>query len=200
MVGFQFQPSNFQFESFKSEQINFGHFFGTMSDFKVPGFRLQKKDEISEIDRNVPDAEGMSISALHRGPSNEGFAVLGTLVTMSSGPNPEWNHRRSKTWAFWANSRLLLNERVSLHRRLRVWSSCVALVFLWGLAALTPTVAMMRTIDICQREVVAKIMRCRRRPAELWLEKHVRTRRLAGRFLAQCHIQHPLNIALSLKR
>ena len=74
---------------------------------------------------NLPDAEEMSITAagtvVLRAPRNEGFAVLGTLVTMSSDPNPEWNHRISKTWrAFWANSRLLLNERVSLHRRLRV--------------------------------------------------------------------------------
>ena len=116
----------------------------------------------------------MSITAagtvIPRAPRNEGFAVLGTLVTMSSDPTPEWNHRISKTWrAFWANSRLLLNERVSLRRRLRVWSSCVASVFLWGLAALTLTLAMMRTIDICQREMVAKTMRRRRRPAELWL-------------------------------
>ena len=119
-------------------------------------------------------------------------------LRMSSDPTPEWNHRISKTWAFWANSRLLMNEHVSLRRRLRVWSSCVASVFLWGLAALTLTLTMMRTIDICQREMVAKIMRRRRRPAELWLQWHVRTRRLAGRFLAECQIL-PLSI-LSLKR
>ena len=153
---------------------------------------------------NRPDAEEMSITAagvvVPRVPRNEGFAVvLGTLVTMSSDPTPEWNHRVSKTWrAFWANSRLLLNERVSSRRRIRVWSSCVASVFLWGLAALTLTLSMMRTIDICQREMVAKIMRRRRRPAESWLDWHVRTRRLAGKFLAECQVL-PLSI-LALKR
>ena len=105
----------------------------------------------------------------------------------------------SKTWrAFWANSRLLLNERVSLRRCLRVWSSCVASVFLWGLAALTFTLAMLRTVDICQREMIAKIMRRRRRPVELCLDWHVCTRRLAGRLLAECQIL-PISI-LSLKR
>ena len=153
---------------------------------------------------NLPDAEEMSITAagtvVPRVPRSEGFAVLGTLVTMSRDPNPEWNHRISKTWrAFWANSRLLLKERVSLRRRLRVWSSCVASVFLWGLAALTLTLAMMHTIDvICQREMVAKIMHRRRRPAELWLERHVHTRKLAGRFLAECQIL-PMS-TLSFKR
>ena len=38
----QFQSSNFQFESLKSEQINCGCFFDTMSDFKVPGARPKK--------------------------------------------------------------------------------------------------------------------------------------------------------------
>ena len=45
-----FQSSNFQFESFKSEQIDCGCLFDTMSDFNVPGSR-PKRNEISEIDR-----------------------------------------------------------------------------------------------------------------------------------------------------
>ena len=54
-VGFhKSQSSNFQFESLKSEQINCGCFFDTMSDFNVPGSRPQKHDEISEIDRYHP--------------------------------------------------------------------------------------------------------------------------------------------------
>ena len=37
----------------KSEQINCGCFFDTISDFKVPRSRPKKHDEISEIDRNT---------------------------------------------------------------------------------------------------------------------------------------------------
>ena len=37
-----FQSSNSQFESLKSEQINCGCFFDTMSDFNVPGSRPKK--------------------------------------------------------------------------------------------------------------------------------------------------------------
>ena len=37
-----FLSSNFQFESLKSEQIKCGCFFGTMSDFNVPGSRPKK--------------------------------------------------------------------------------------------------------------------------------------------------------------
>ena len=40
----------FQFESLKSEQINCGCSFDTMSDFNAPGSRPKKHDEISEID------------------------------------------------------------------------------------------------------------------------------------------------------
>ena len=38
-VGFQFQSSNFQFESLKSGQFHCGCSFDTMSDFNVPGSR-----------------------------------------------------------------------------------------------------------------------------------------------------------------
>ena len=38
----QFQPSNFQFENLKSEPINCGCVFDTMSDFNVPGSPPQK--------------------------------------------------------------------------------------------------------------------------------------------------------------
>ena len=52
-VGFHnFNLSNFPFESLKSEQINCGCFFDTMSDFNVPGSRPKDNDEISKIDRD----------------------------------------------------------------------------------------------------------------------------------------------------
>ena len=51
-VGFHnLKSSNLQLESLKSEQINCGCFFDTMSDFNVPGSRPKQNIEISEIDR-----------------------------------------------------------------------------------------------------------------------------------------------------
>ena len=58
----------FQFESLKSEQINCGCFFDTMSDFNVPGSRPKKHDEISEIDRRDDQADWCSGSDAHAGP------------------------------------------------------------------------------------------------------------------------------------
>ena len=57
----QFQSSNLQFESLKSEQINCGCFFDTMSDFNVPGSRPNKntmKFRKSTVARTRPTSAG----------------------------------------------------------------------------------------------------------------------------------------------
>ena len=70
----QFQSSNFQFESLKSEQINCGCFFDAMSDFNVPGSRPKKNDEISETDRTC--LRGPSVST---GCGPMGSTLMGPL-------------------------------------------------------------------------------------------------------------------------
>ena len=75
-VGFHNFNLRIQLESFKSEQLNCGCFFDTMSDFNVPGFRPKKHYDISEIDR-------ITLSELH-GPSWETLYGI-QVLSLSSG-------------------------------------------------------------------------------------------------------------------
>ena len=137
---------------------------------------------------NCPDDEHFTLTAagrlIPRVSAKDSLNVLGTQISLSGDPNVEWAHRLSKTWkAYWANHQMLLNQNIAPLRRVRLWYSCVAPVFLWGMATLTCSDSMMRSADVSQRQMVAKILRQRRRPLEPWLEWFIRTRRFAGRFL-----------------
>ena len=71
---------------------------------------------------SAPGAEDISISVrgktLCRAPKAEGFQALGSQLSFDASPQLEYAIRLSKSWkAFWANSALLLNPRVSYFSR-----------------------------------------------------------------------------------
>jgi hypothetical protein len=131
---------------------------------------------------SAPDAEEFSITvrgrALSRVPKAEGFQVLGSQLAFNASPNQEYAIRLSKSWkAFWANSALLLNPRVSYFTRVKLFHSVVSPVALYAAPAMYHTCKHLHNLDITQREMVAKIVRRKRRPGEQWLPWFRRTRR-----------------------
>ena len=131
---------------------------------------------------SAPDAEDFSISVrgrdLCRVHKAEGFQVLGSQLAFDASPSQEYAIRLSKSWkAFWANSALLLKPRVSYFSRVRLFHSVVSPVALYAAPAMHHTCKHRQNLDITQREMVAKIVKRRRRPEEQWLPWFRRTRR-----------------------
>lgn len=83
-----------------------------------------------------------------------------------------------KMWsAFWANSNLLLNRRVGIATRVRVFNSTVRPVFFWGLQGLPLTNSMLRDADYACHDMISRMHRKARFRGELWMEWFRRVRR-----------------------
>ena len=115
---------------------------------------------------NVPIDEGFSLYVLPVGGCLE---VLGTVLPLRDVSKAEIEHRVAIGWRkFWALKRLLLNPKVSVKRRLRLFDSSVSSSVLYGSHAWTPRVDELRFLRAAQNNMIRKICGIARRPDELW--------------------------------
>ena len=99
------------------------------------------------------------------------LTLLGTALSLSDATQNEVNNRIAAGWkTFWGLKRVLVNQKVSIHRRLRLFDSTVGSCVTWCCESWTPRAAELRQLETARRSMLRKIVCSRRGPAEEWLE------------------------------
>jgi hypothetical protein len=70
---------------------------------------------------------------------------------------------------FWALKQLLLNRRLSLRRRLKLFDATVSGTVLWSCESWTPRVAELRQLETAQNAMLRRIVGTPRQPDEEWV-------------------------------
>ena len=71
---------------------------------------------------------------------------------------------------FWSMRRLLLNYKIAVKRRLRLFDSTVTSCVLWCTESWTPRAGELKQLEVTQRAMLRKIAGGARRPEEEWLD------------------------------
>ena len=109
---------------------------------------------------------------------NEGFKVLGTMVTMNGNADIEFEARLAAAWAkFHSLSSLLLKSDASEIRRLRLFDATVTKSALRCSETWNLTVSQKRRLRTTQRAMLRKMVAPKRRPDEdyiAWVKRGTR--------------------------
>ena len=107
------------------------------------------------------------------------LTLLGTALSLSDATQNEVNNRIAAGWkTFCGLKRVLVNQKVSIHRRLRLFDSTVGSCVTWCCESWTPRAAELRQLETARHSMLRKIVCSRRGPAEEWLEWISRSIRL----------------------
>ena len=94
---------------------------------------------------------------------------------------------------------MLLNSRVSLARRLKLFDATVGNCVLWGTQSWTPRVEEIRWLRTAQNAMLRRMVKCARRPEESWVEWLRRATRNARRAADNASIRDWHRAHLQLK-
>ena len=104
-------------------------------------------------------------------PEHNGIKVLGTILSLTDATKVEVTNRIATGWrAFWSLKRMLLNRRVSVHRRLKLFDATVGSCVLWGTQSWTPRADEFRLLASTRHTMLRRVAGSRRLPEETWLE------------------------------
>jgi hypothetical protein len=110
----------------------------------------------------------------------EGFKVLGTQFTLLGRTSKELKCRISAAWAKFHTLWPILGKRDgNLHKRLRLFDSCVGQSVLWCTESWLLTKSEKRLLQSTQHNMLRRIAGPRRRPEEEWVEWVRRSTRAA---------------------
>ena len=108
------------------------------------------------------------------------LGLLGTTLSLDDVTREEINNRIASGWKlFWGLKRLLLNDKVSINRRLRLFDTTVGSCVTWCCESWTPRASELRKLESARRSVLRKIVSLRRAPNEECLDWIVRATRKA---------------------
>ena len=117
---------------------------------------------------SVPILPDFSLEVLLDGQCLE---VLGTRLSMEDPTKAEIANRMAIGWRkFWALKRLLLNRKVSVKKRMRLFDSTVGNSVLYGTHAWTPREDELRKMRTTQNRMMRKICAKPHHPDQSWLE------------------------------
>ena len=112
--------------------------------------------------------EGLTIEILPRAAD---LSVLGTVLSLSDATGAEMENRIAAAWRmFWGMSRLLLNKKCSLNRRLKLFGNTVANCALWCTESWTPRQEELRQLESTRRAMLRRIVGTPRGTEESWLQ------------------------------
>lgn len=100
------------------------------------------------------------------------MTVLGSNNSVDGCLNAEVEHRVKQAWSyFWAHCDLIFNKHASLVSRLGLWNKIVCRPAFWAVETLDLPEKQMKLLDTMQTEIVATMMKLRRRWScgENWL-------------------------------
>ena len=130
--------------------------------------KAQTNLEIWSQRGNVCLDEDFSIEVL---PEGGGLKILGTTLALINGTAQEVQNRISAGWKqFWSMKKLLLNRKISINRRLKLFESTVTSCVLWSCQSWTPRAEELRQLESARRSMLRRIVSGGRAPDEDWLE------------------------------
>ena len=123
-------------------------------------------------------------------PEGAPLEVLGSVLALEDATQTEIEHRIAIAWRkFWSLKRLLLNHKVSVKRRLKLFDSTVGSCALWCCRRWTPRLDDLRRLRGAYRAMPRRICGLRRGPTECYLDWIRRTTRRACRTASETGIR-----------
>lgn len=119
------------------------------------------------------------------------LGLLGTILSLNDVTRQEINNRIEAGWKmFWGLKRVLLNDRVSINRRLRLFDSTVGSCVTWCCESWTPRASELRYLESARRSMLRKMVCQRRGPDEEWLQWIVRATHKALDKAEHCSVKN----------
>ena len=99
------------------------------------------------------------------------LTLLGTVLSLTDVTNTEIKNRISAAWRlFWSMKALLLNQNVTITRRLRLFDATVGSCVTWCCESWSPRVGELRQLEVARRSMLRKLVGARRAPTEDWID------------------------------
>ena len=99
---------------------------------------------------------------------------------------------------FWSMKKMLMNQKISLKRRMKLFNSTVSPCVLWCAQSWVPKVEELKKLNVAQRGMLRKMLGTRRVPEEDWVEWICRVTNKALNIAKSCGMKEwPLAHALS---
>ena len=97
--------------------------------------------------------------------------VLGTKLSLTNATKPEVLNRIACGWrSFWSLKRLLLNQRMSIQRRLKLFYATVGRCVLWAAQSWTLRADELRQLTSARRSMLRRIVGTKRLSDESWVD------------------------------
>ena len=123
-------------------------------------------------------------------PQGDVLKFLGTDVDLSDASGAAIQNRIDAAWrCFWSLKQLLLNRKVSVNRRLKLFDATVSSVALYCCQSWTPRAEEFRKLEVTRRSMLRRIVGTRRGSEESWLEWMVRVTRKAVDMASSQHVR-----------
>jgi len=130
--------------------------------------KAQTNDSAWNVRGLTQICDGFSLEVLECG---EGLKILGTLLHMQDMTQHEMLNRISIAWRmFWGLKRFQQNQRVSIKRRLKLFSSTVGSCILWCAESWTPRVDDTRRLETAWNSMLRRMLGPCRAPGEEYLD------------------------------
>ena len=136
--------------------------------------KCKVQTNISELQQrgSINLDDGFSIEVLEVGASLE---LLGTSLNLDDATGHEVNNRIASAWRmFWSMKPLLMNRKVSIIRRLRLFDATVGSCATWCCESWTLRAAELRKMETARRSMLRKIVITIRSDAEEWVDWIIR--------------------------
>ena len=116
--------------------------------------------------------------------------LLGTALNLLDVTREEVNNRMAAAWRlFWSLKSMLLNRNVSVRRRLHLFDTTVGSCATWCSESWTPRSDELRQLEVARRAMLRKIVACKRRAEESWVDWMVRATHAAVRVASQASVR-----------
>ena len=130
--------------------------------------KLQTNDMSLEDRGSTLISDGFVVEFLER---DRNLELLGTSLSLADVTGQEIEHRIASAWRmFWGMKPLLLNQRASIRRRLRLFDATVGSCVTWCCESWSPRATELRQLESARRAMLRKIVGARRALEEEWLD------------------------------
>jgi hypothetical protein len=134
--------------------------------------KVQTNLEQTQKRGNINVEEGFAVEVLH---ADTHLVLLGTVLSLDDTSRHEVTNRIAAGWRmFWSMKPLLLNQNVSINRRLRLFNTTVGSCVTWCCESWTPRQDELRKLESARRSMLRKIVGGRRGPQEEWVDWIIR--------------------------
>ena len=131
--------------------------------------------------------KGLSVEVLD---ADANLTLLGTILDLNDATGKETDNRIAAGWRMsWSMKPLLLNQKVSIRRRLRLLNATVGSCVMWCLESWTPRQEELRKLEVARRAMLRKIVCVRRGTDEPWVDWIIRATHRATEWAEQAGVR-----------